>query len=198
MLADHARGVACMVLDHLSAMFGLNQTLNKLRHQVNELSRQNAILAGQVDQLETVQQRLAETESKLRQLSVLHGQSVDVLVAQVQEFRKIQAKMEDNLQAKVIQNLISVVLTADLDQDFLIDPEEIDHLEFRLKCIDGVDFSETNFRKALAESGPNTINVREGGFSIKAVLAVIKNLMDESVPEDENIFNLHPEKLALS
>ena len=197
-LADHARGVVCLVFDRLCALFGLNETLNRLRAEVNDLSRQNAQLALQNDRLALVQEQLAATQAQLGELSVLQGQSVDTLVAQVREFREIQQQMATSLEAKVIQNLISVVLTADFDNDFIIDPEEIDHLQLRLQTIEGVDFSEHNFRKALTKSGydPDSFNdVRKGGFSIKAVLEVIKNLMDDSIPEEDNIFTIHSEDL---
>lgn len=199
-LADHARGVVCTVLDRLAALLGLNQTINRLRSEVNELSRQNAQLSHQVEQLDSVQQKLEATEAQLRELSVLQDQSVDEMAAQVREFREIQQQMDDHLRAKVMQNLISVVLTADFDNDFVIDPEEIDHLELRLKTMDGVDFSPANFRKALVQSGydPDQIDVRRGGFGVQAVLAVIRNLMDDSVPEQDNIFTIHAENLLSS
>ena len=94
-----------------------------------------------------------------------------------------------------MQNLISVVLTSDKDSDFVIDPEEIDHLKLRLKAIDGVDFSEENFKKALKMSGydPDSVDVQKGGYNIKAVLDVMKNLLDDDVPEEDNIFTIKPE-----
>ena len=45
-----------------------------------------------------------------------------------------------------------LVLTSDVDSDFIIDPEEIDMLKMHLMAIDGVDFSEENFKKALKRS----------------------------------------------
>ena len=56
---------------------------------------------------------------------------------------------QESLEAKIMQNLISVIMTSDNDKDFLIDPEEVDALMLRLKKIDGVDFSEENFVKAV-------------------------------------------------
>ena len=108
-----------------------------------------------------------------------------------------QYYVKENLEAKVIQNLISVVMRSDNDKDFVIDPEEVDALILRLKNIDGVDFSEENFQKALEKAGydPTKVDVKKGGYSIQAVIEVIKNLMDDEVPAEDNIFTIQPEKL---
>lgn len=197
LVADHVRGIACKVVDHVLGIFGLNDSVNRLQNEVNKLQQENEKLKEQVAKLDQVEQRLRETQSKLQDISVFQGKSVDTLVQQVREFKKIQERVKESLEAKVIQNLISVVLTADADRDFMIDPEEIDELKIRLKAIDGVDFSEKNFHKALVKSGfdPLSVNVRKGGFSIQAVLDVMKNLMDDSVPEKDNIFTIHTEEV---
>lgn len=89
------------------------------------------------------------------------------------------------------------MLKSDQDADFIIDPEEIAGLKLRLDTIDGVDFSEENFNKALQRSGydPNSVDVKAGGFNIKVVLDVMKNLLDDDVPEEDNIFTIKPDKL---
>lgn len=140
---------------------------------------------------------LKEAEVKLAELSVLQGRNVDELVEQVREFKKIQVQVKESLEAKVIQNLISVVLKSDQDADFIIDPEEIAGLKLRLNTIDGVDFSEENFNKALQRSGydPNNVDVQAGGFNIKIVLDVMKNLLDDDVPEEDNIFTINPDQV---
>jgi hypothetical protein len=135
---------------------------------------------------------LQEVENKLSDLSVLQGQSVDELVEQVREYKEISEKVEENVKSQIVQNLISVIFTADRDRDFIIDPEEVDGLKQRLTLIDGVDFSEENFNKALVTAGhdPTQIDVKKGGYSIQAVIKVLRNLMDNDVPEEDNIFTI--------
>ena len=96
-----------------------------------------------------------------------------------------------------MQNLISVIMTSDSDKDFLIDPEEVDTLMLRLKKIDGVDFSEENFAKAVKKAGydPEKVKASKDGYPILAVIEVMKNLFDDDVPEEENIFTIKTDEV---
>jgi hypothetical protein len=164
---------------------------------VNELAEQNKKLQTENERLEESTKKLAVVEGQLRELSVLQGQSIQTLMDQVKQFREVQEKVKESLQAKVVQNIMAVLFCADSDKDFVIDAEEVDTLKLRLKMIEGVDFSEENFTKALIKAGydPNQVDVKKGGYSIQAVMEVLKNLMDADVPEEDNIFTIQPDKV---
>jgi DNA repair exonuclease SbcCD ATPase subunit len=168
------------------------QTLKEIRQEVNTLSLENEKLKTQNTELEKNTKKLQEVEKQLSDLSVLQGQSVDELVKQVREYREISEKMEENVKSQIVQNIISVIFTADQDRDFTIDAEEVDGLKNRLTSIDGVDFSEENFYKALVKAGydPSKIDIKKGGYSIQAVVEVLRNLMESDVPEEDNIFTI--------
>lgn len=166
---------------------------NKLRAEVNRLQDENSELKKQNDRLEESEKKLKETEAKLQEITVLQGKNVDELVRQVQEWKKIQAEVKKSLEAKIMQNLMDVVLRSDRDQDNLIDPEEVDGLMLRLKQIEGVEFSETNFKKALNKEG---FKVKEGGYDVMIVIEIMKNLFDENTSEEDNIFNIKTEDVA--
>ena len=168
------------------------KTLNDIREEVNVLAAENDELKKQNTELEQNTKKLQVVEKQLEELAILQGKSVDELSLQVREYREIQEKVEENVKAQIIQNLISVIFTADNDRDFIIDAEEVDGLKYRLTTIEGVDFSEENFNKALTKAGydPSKIDVKKGGFSIQAVIEVLRNLQDNDVPEDENIFTI--------
>ena len=53
------------------------------------------------------------------------------------------------------------------------------------------------FNKALQRSGydPSNVDVKAGGFNIKVVLDVMKNLLDDDVPEEDNIFTIDPDRV---
>lgn len=87
-----------------------------------------------------------------------------------------------------MQNIISVVFSADSDGDFKINPHEVDTLKLRLKTIDGVDFSEENFEKAMKKASSD-------GHDIQALLEVMKNLYDDEVPAEDNIFTIKTEEV---
>lgn len=175
----------------------LHRTLNEVREEVNKLQKENDRLTTENDKLGQTVQQLKGVEEQLQELSILQGKNVDELTKQVREFKVIQEQIKESLEAKVMQNLISVVMSADNDRDFKIDPEEVDGLKMRLNTIDGVDFSEQNFDKALKKAGydPEAVKKHKEGYNITAVLEVMKNLFDDDVPEEDNIFTIKPEKL---
>ena len=159
------------------------KTLNDIREEVNVLAAENDELKKQNTELEENTKKLQVVEKQLEELAILQGKSVDELSLQVREYREIQEKVEENVKAQIIQNLISVIFTADNDRDFLIDDTEIDGLKYRLGAIEGADFSEENFSKALIKA-----DCDKGTCSIQVVIEVLRNLNDQDCPEEESIF----------
>jgi predicted nuclease with TOPRIM domain len=174
----------------------MRYALNHIREEVNELKAENEKLKQQNEKLAESEKKLREVEQQLYHLSVLQGKSVDELTKQVEEYKKVSKQMEENLKSNIIQNLVNVIFTADCDRDYVIDPEEVANLKLRLGTIDGVDFSEDNFNKALTKAGydPSKVDIHSGGYSINAVIEVLRNLMDDGVPAEENIFVIKPQK----
>ena len=159
------------------------KTLNEMREEVNRFAAENEKLKKHNDELEENTKKLQVVEKQLEDLAVLQGESVDELSKQVREYREIQEKIEGNVKKQIIQNLISVIFTADNDRDFLIDDTEIDGLKYRLGAIEGADFSEENFSKALIKA-----DCDKGTCSIQVVIEVLRNLNDQDCPEEESIF----------
>lgn len=138
---------------------------------------------------------LQQVEANLKEISKVQGQSVDTLMKQMEEYRKIQQKVQESLEAKIIQNLIDVVIRSDNDQDCIIGADEIDGLFRRLEAIQGVDFSPQNFQRAIERAGYRYQDIQQGGINLSAVIAVVKNLLDDTVPQNENIFTIDPQRL---
>jgi hypothetical protein len=84
--------------------------------------------------------------------------------------------MQQNLQANVLQNLLSLIFSADANQDNIVNDHEVDDLVRRMNNIQGVEIHETKFRNAIV------------GKEVSAVMDVIKNLLNEDLPEEERIF----------
>lgn len=193
-------GPVAVIQQHkLTDLETMRQLQNQLRDEVNRLTSEKEKLKKENDRLDASAKRLEKVEGTLEELSKVQGQNVDILIKQVEEYKKVQAQMKKNLEAEVIQNLISVIIRSDDDEDFILDPEEVDGLIMRLKSIDGVDFSEANFKRAVEKAGikyEEDIHKR-GGFNLKVVMEVVKNLLDDKVPEKDNIFTIKTEK-ALS
>ena len=60
----------------------------------------------------------------------------------------------------------------------------------RLEYAPGFDFHKERFLNLLGKSKPNDEPV-----PIEKIMGVIRNLKDDSVPEDENVFTMRPETL---
>jgi hypothetical protein len=168
----------------------------KLRGQVNRFQHENYRLGRANHLLEQRLKGLRELERELKIVSRKQGQQgLSVLMEQLEEYRIIQSEIEQSLQAKIIQTMLDVVIRVDNDYDFVIDKEEVDGLLLRLQSMEGVNFSEANFCKAIAKAGFNVEDVANGGFDLEAVMAVTKNLLDDQVPRDENIFEIKTDHL---
>ena len=140
---------------------------------------------------------LKEVEANIAALTEVQGQSIDTFMKQMDEYRKLQTKIQESLQAKIIQNLIEVVFISDNDKDFVIGKSEVDGLLHRLKSIEGVNFSEANFKRAIEKAGFDfdTVMKEQGGFDLTAVIHVVENLLDDNVPEKDNIFQIDTQQL---
>lgn len=122
---------------------------------------------------------LQEMQQTLDTVRSIEGQSIDELERQLEESRTILDSMQDNLRGDILQNLISVVLTVDNNDDSTLSTVEIDKLIARIEGIQGVDLKEELLRKKLVENGR----------SLNAIMEVAKNLLDETTPDDQNIFH---------
>jgi cell division FtsZ-interacting protein ZapD len=88
----------------------------------------------------------------------------DKLVKQVNEYRTIQEDIKTDLRSKIQQTLLDVFMRSDKDEDFVIDPEEVDRLVTRLTNIPGVDFDEGKFRRALKKEGGDIMEFADKHF----------------------------------
>lgn len=104
------------------------------------------------------------------------------------EYKELNAKIKKNLERAVVQQVVTVVVQSDTNRDFTLTPQELEMLVMRLKMIKGIDFDETNFRNAVSQDEDGIIHLAE-------IMKVLRNLMDDSVPEEDNIFHLKPETL---
>jgi hypothetical protein len=118
-------------------------------------------------------------QKTLETVRAVEGQSLDELEKQLETSKDILDKMQENLMADVLQNLISVVLVCDKDGDLTLGDEEINSLIIKMEGVNGIDLNQDLLRAKLVEKGR----------SLNAVLDVCKNILDDDVPADQNIFS---------
>jgi len=156
----------------------LQETKKVLEHEVDKFEQSNQKLVSNIDAMTTSVDRLQEIDQALQIIGSKQGVTVAQFQEQVAANQQLLAQMRGNLQANVLQNLLSVILRSDADKDFTMDEDEIEDLIRRLQNISGVTVHADKFRAAIA------------GQSINAVMDIVKNLLRPNVPEDERIFTI--------
>lgn len=159
-------------------MIALQETHKALSEQVNRLGKENMRLRATVDDLSLTVDRLEDVEQALDVITQTQGQSIEAFEAQVDDNRDILSKMQSNLKAYVLQNLLQVVIRSDNDDNMTIEQNEIGGLITRIKGINGVEVNEPLFKEAINRSGG----------SLQCVMDIIRNLMDDDVPKENEIF----------
>mmetsp|Transcript_30998 Transcript_30998/g.45545 ORF Transcript_30998/g.45545 Transcript_30998/m.45545 type:complete len:259 (+) Transcript_30998:210-986(+) len=167
----------------LTDIAALKETHEAVQREVDRLAAENERLHKNVEDLSNTVDRLEDVEQALDVITETQGQSVEAFAEQVEENREILNQMQKNLRANVLQNLLSVIIRSDTDQDFTIDESELDDLVRRIKRINGCELNEDRFRKAILDNGG----------SLQAVMDVAKNLLSNDTDKDNEIFTLTEE-----
>ena len=154
----------------------LQETKTAITEEVNQLSELNQRLIQNITNLTSSVDRLEEIEQALNVLTNTQGQSIDAFQKQVTENQQLLSQMKKNVQANVLQNLLSVVLRSDTNQDMIMNEVEITTLIRRLQNIAGVHVHEMKFRTAIQNQ------------SISSIMTIIQNLLRPDIPESERIF----------
>lgn len=180
-----AGGLSCVIGPYaywqqrrLTDVAALQETHKALSEQVDRLGRENNRLHDTVEDLTNTVDRLEDVEQALDVITQTQGQSIAAFEEQVSDNRDILNKMQSNLKANVLQNLLQVVIKSDQDENLQIEEHEIGDLISRIKGINGVEVNEVLFRQAITNSGG----------SLQCVMDIIRNLMDDNVSEGDEIF----------
>ena len=157
----------------------LQETKHALQGEVDKMEVENKRLVQNVDTMTASVDRLQEIDQALQIITSKQGLTVQTLATQVEENKQLLQQMKGNLQANVLQNLLSVILRSDADKDFTMDEAEIADLIRRLENISGVTVHADKFRSAIQ------------GQTVHAVMDIVKNLLRPNVPPEQRIFEIH-------
>lgn len=159
----------------------LKETKKALQEQVNQFERSNQRLTTQIDNMTDSVNHLEEIEQALQVITVAQGQSIETFRKQVHEAKVILARMQQNHRAAVLQNLLTVVFRSDANGDNMIGPEETEELLRNIQnATPNVRIKEDLFRKAVLNQ------------PLAAVIKVVENLLDDTVPKEQQIFEVPP------
>jgi hypothetical protein len=121
---------------------------------------------------------LKAMEDTLETLQSVQGVSMIELEGQLRESQEIWNTLDRDLQSEIVRALVGVILGADVDQDFLLSDVEIDDIIHKMEAIHGVQLKEDLLKSIVIEQGR----------SIKSIMALARNLMQENDP-GKNIFS---------
>ena len=156
----------------LTDIKALKETQEKIQMEVDRLTAENNRLAHNIDNLSETVQGLKDVEDALQIMTQTQGQTVQALAEQVEENKKILAKMQQN----ILQDLLSLIFSADANQDNIVNDHEVDDLLRRMDNLAGVQIDKERLRHAIV------------GKEVAAVMDVIQNLLNDDLPAEERIF----------
>jgi len=169
----------------LDRMDTLRAALNKVRAEVNRMMTENDKLTHENNKLEAEANRVKDMENRLNGILSSQGKDVAAFVSKVKENQAVLDEIKGCMKAQVSQDIVTVLMNADRDEDCIIDPEEVKGLLFRLRAFDGLDVNEDKFRFLLEKKGN----------SIDAVVGLVKDLMDDE-PNDDTVFTVNTKQLS--
>lgn len=162
----------------LTDVIALQETHKVLSEQVDRLGKENNRLHETIVDLSATVDRLEDVEQALDVITQTQGQSVAAFEEQVRDNRDILHRMQSNLKANVLQNLLQVVIRSDKDSSLTIEEHEVGDLINKFKGINGVEINEDRFKSVV---------MRCGG-SLQCVMDIIRNLIDDNTPAGDEIF----------
>lgn len=142
---------------------------NKLREDANKLEDEVDVLSEEIDALEPEADRAAAVEEELREIANQQQVNVDKLVELVKENEIILQKMRDNLRQRIVQDIITIVVKSDTDNDQTIDRQEAKTLALRIRLTlqeYDVQFDSEKFLRAIGDNP-----------SVPGVIAIVQKLL---------------------
>uniref|UniRef100_A0A7S2MJT9 Uncharacterized protein n=1 Tax=Helicotheca tamesis TaxID=374047 RepID=A0A7S2MJT9_9STRA len=158
----------------------LMEVNDAMERELEQFRAENERLNENVGKLEGSVKNLQELEDTLTEIKAMESASLDDLEALLAEQKEIEDMMEDNLVANICQNIIHVCIAVDTDGDMSLNDEEIEVLLTKVQSIGGVEVKTDKFREQIIANGR----------SMEAVMEIIRNLLDEELDEDQNIFTI--------
>lgn len=154
---------------------------NKVKEEVAYFRKECKQLTVLNDEYEETIGKLKKAEDALKEIVEKEGKTVNDIVNQVEEMKKTQAKLEESIHSQVMQNIISIVLAVDKDENFHLSDEEAEELIVRVKstlevAVVNVELNDEIFRKVIMEN------------DVSGVVDIIsKNIRQTDLPEEKKI-----------
>lgn len=163
----------------------LREQQNELRVQVNTLQQTNDELSLSISTVVDETNHIQQITDEIQVVARNANTTVDQLISLCTEQEQIQKKIYNNLQAKVIQQIIMAILQTDVDRNYCISKQEVSVLLERLKHISGIIVNEDAFRSVINQSEP------KGELSLSDLMTIVRDLQHSNRYNDTTQNNDH-------
>ena len=145
-----------------------------MQDEVAHLTAENSRLQAQVQQIEKSVANLSQLEDTLEAVNALQGESIKKIEEQLKDSKEILASMSQNRKSIILQNLITVLLATDGNQDMLLSDEEIDDLIHNMESINGVELKEDLVRNTIIDAGRSVASVMEVARNVDSLFCLVE------------------------
>jgi hypothetical protein len=140
---------------------------------------------------------LEEVEGSLQRMA--NTTNVNRLVEVVKENKRLQRQIKENLEAQVMQTVMTTLFRSDRNKDLSLSRNELYIFQVRMQNMEGVEFNDETFMKyidAVDDVNDNDPTTKDDDtIPLAKIMQLLRNLMDDNLTPEENIFVLHPEYL---
>jgi hypothetical protein len=162
----------------LTDIKALQETEQAIQVIVDSLQVENQRLTKSVDDMSETVTKLDDVEQALTVITETQGNAVETLSKQVEEYKDNLRRMQSNVKGSILRNLLSLFQRMDTDGDAQVSDAEINDCILRMKNVPNVTVREDKFKESFQ------------GVSTRAVMGLVKNLLKDDLPEEEQIFIL--------
>jgi len=154
----------------------IKSSSSKLELEAQELKEANDNLAETMKNLDSAVKKSKKLEKELK--TIAKTSDVTSLVRLTKEQKRIAQEIKKNLQAKVLQDVLGIVLQSDRNNDMKLGAKEVQILCFRIGQIEGVDVNEDKLRQQVQDQ------------PISKVMDVLRDVVLNEDDDDHGFFKL--------
>lgn len=132
----------------LTKMDTLRDVMNDVRSEALRLQTTNNELTLKNNELEKEVKKVEDIEKQLSDLLGAQGHNVDNFVSLVKENSGLLKEIKEKMKAQTMNDFLTIVLLSDRDENFIIDPNEVSPLIFRLENQAGVKIDKKTLQSS--------------------------------------------------
>jgi regulator of replication initiation timing len=164
----------------------LREQQNELRTQINTLNQTNDELTKSVTSISDETTKVEQVNQELQTIATTAGTTTDRLVQLYKEQNEIQKEIYKNLQAKILEQIITILLQTDSNHNNIVSDNEVTILMERFKQLSGIVFNERTFRSILNQSEP------KGSITVTDICTIVRNIQQQYTNNDTTTTNISP------